>query len=76
MRLYVSQLKDEIQMSKRKWKPPDIELVYSSWHYIIDVKQLILKKFLITFYSQSIFFFGNVTARVKRSKRLDQLMLR
>ncbi|XP_067217355.1 gem-associated protein 2 isoform X2 [Linepithema humile] len=26
VRLYVSQMKDEIQTSKRKWKPPDIDL--------------------------------------------------
>ena len=30
LRLYVSQLKDEILIGKRKWKPPDIHLVYTS----------------------------------------------
>jgi hypothetical protein len=28
MRLYVSQLKDEIHMNKRKWKPPELYLVH------------------------------------------------
>jgi len=28
MRLYVSQLKDEIHTNKRKWKPPDLDLVH------------------------------------------------
>lgn len=30
LRLYVSQLKDEILIGKRKWRPPDIDLVYKS----------------------------------------------
>lgn len=28
IRLYISQLKDEIQTLKRKWKPPKIDMVY------------------------------------------------